>query len=193
MDWYAIQVLTGKEQQVIDALKDYGTQVMQPQVPLFLKNGGKLRLVQKPLMPGYVFASLEITDFYKYKRTDRIEKMMIRLCGNGYEVVEISESELQFLKLCNLGMRPLILDRFGEILIATNPPPWASYARIEGYAGDKFKAKFTVNINGNLKNHSFTIAAFLLKYKGIYKEQLQDLLGDGFGKFDAAYEQVITE
>ena len=63
MDWYAIQVLTGKEAEIITALRDFGAKVLQPQVPIFLKSGGKLRLVQKPLMPGYVLAKIKITDF----------------------------------------------------------------------------------------------------------------------------------
>jgi hypothetical protein len=192
MDWYAIQVMTGKEPEVIAALKDHGKEVLQPQRPLFYRRGGNFRIVQNPLFPGYVFVRLEVTDFYKEKRDLRVEGMMIRLCGNWYESVELSESELQFLRLSILGMQPLMLDKFGETIIATNPPPWALHARVDWYAGDKFKAKLSLNIKGSLKNHSFTIAAFLSQYKGCYREQLQDLLGDGFVKRDAAYKQIIT-
>jgi transcription antitermination factor NusG len=94
MDWYAIQVMTGKETQVVADLKDHGKEVMQPKRPLFYRRGGNLRIVQNPLFPGYVFARLEVTDFYKEKRDLRVEGMMIRLCVNNYEAVELSSDEI---------------------------------------------------------------------------------------------------
>jgi hypothetical protein len=185
MNWYAIQLQTGKESEVAADLKDCGREVLQPQKPLIYKSGGKLKLVQKPLIPGYIFARLEITDFYIYKRDLRIEHMMIRLCGNGYEAVSITESELEFIRLCSLEMKPLLLDLINDKYFnIVNPPPWAEKARINWYAGDKFKANLSVNMKGHLETHSFTIAAFTSRYNGRYRMQLQDLLEDGFAERD---------
>jgi hypothetical protein len=193
MDWYAIQVLTGKEAPVVADLKDHGREVMH-QRPLFYRRGGRFKVVQKPLMPGYVFASLKVEDFYIEKRDLRVEGMMIRLCGNDYEAVRLSREETEFVRQCNRGMWPLELDNLYDTYFQiVNPPSWAVHARIDWYAGDKFKAKFTANIKGGLKDHSFTVAAFTSRYRGRYKEQLQGLLEDGFVKRDAAYEQIVTQ
>lgn len=52
MDWYAIQVLTGKEAEALAGLRDSGVETLEPYVPRFYIRGGKVSLSSKLLIPG---------------------------------------------------------------------------------------------------------------------------------------------
>lgn len=194
MDWYAVQVITGKEPEVLPALRDAGVELLEPVAPMFIKRGGEIRLSCRPLIPGYVFAKLDITDFYKYQRSSRLERMMIRLCGNGRDPVPLMQQELDFLSLCSGCLQPLCLREicYG-IYDIVNSPPWAKDLYIEYYDSRQFEAKIS-NQSGNfLRGHSFKIAAYLECYQGKFSEQLKDLQGSDFDRFNGAAGQAVTQ
>lgn len=176
MNWYAIQVTTGKEAEVIDALKDFGSSVLRPYTSVFFKRSGNISLKQKPLMPGYVIAGFKVTDFYTYKRNQRVEGMMQRLCGNGYESVPLNQEEMSFIRLCCSGVEPLILKKQAtpaeeksryEII---NFPPWAQYAFIEFYDIAKFRVKLHIRTTGAMKDHTFSTAAYSLDSQVVMRD-----------------------
>lgn len=187
MNWYAIQVKTGKENEVSTALKDFGLSVIEPYTSIFFKRGGNISLVKKPLMPGYVIASFEYTDFYIYKQRLRIERMMQRLCGNGFDPVPLNDEDLEFIKRCSYNMEPLILKKreskpgIKNLYDIINSPPWAQYAYIEFFDISKFSVKLHITTNGAMKDHAFRIAAYSIDYTGQYAQQLQDLSFCKFG------------
>lgn len=200
MDWYAVQILTGKEQEVFSTLRDKGVEVIMPCRPLFIRHSNSIVCIEKPLMPGYMIARLEVTDFYKYQKSKRIEKMMIRICGNGYDAVPLNKEEIAFFRLCENSMEPLILKKQFTGLNKTsqsktidilNPPPWADKTSIEWYDIDRFKAKLRIHSSGVMKDRSFTIAAYDVNYTGKYLEQLQGLSQKMFGKFGLSMQQAF--
>jgi hypothetical protein len=205
MDWYAIQVITGKEAEVIAALKDYGVNVYLPYRPMFLRRSGNIMRVDRLLMPGYVIARLERVDFYRYKRNLRIEKMMIRLCGNEYDAVPLSNEEISFLNLCCESMTPLVLKKrlvyleksincLGNgVYDIVNPPPWAESTYVEWYDKRQFEAKLHIKSNGVLKDHAFKVAAWCVnESSGTYEEQLKGLMLKDFGRSNVLQQQVFT-
>lgn len=197
MDWYAIQVITGKEPQVISALKDFGIEVLLPYRPMFLRHSSNIMRVDRPLMPGYVIARLEVTDFYLYQRNQRVEKMMIRICGNGYDAVPLNEEEITFFKYCCDRMMPLKIKKRIENEVLTgynivNSPPWVKNIKVDWYDIDKFKAQICISTSGVIKDHAFTIASYDINDYGSYAEQLQGLSQEGFGKFGRSMRQAVT-
>lgn len=195
MDWYAIQLITGKESQVLAALGDFGVETINPFKPLFMKHGGKLTLIHKPLLPGYLIARLQDIDFYRYQRNERVEKMMIRICGNGYDAVPLTENEISFFKSCCTGLRPLVIKKELSRGYYSFPdfPSWVKDAYIDWYDEDRFRAKVHISMDGRLTFNSFTIAAWSVDYTGAYLEQLQDLSNKEHGQFEFLKRQVIME
>jgi hypothetical protein len=193
MDWYAIQILTGKETEVLSALLAYKRDTITPQLPVFIKRGEKLSLEYRPLMPGYVIAKLEITDFYIYKRGQRAEKMMIRLCGNEYEAVPLESEELCFVSLFYEKVPPVALKLLPDGQYeAIDHPPWMQNIHVRWYDPNKFKAKMSFSTDGSVRERLFSIAAFNPSYLGKYHQQLQDLLGNCKGRAGVMEDQVIT-
>lgn len=82
MNWYAIQVITGKEHEVAAALRDFGMETLEPKTPMIFRFSQKLKLENRLLLPGYVVGRMDEVDFFRYQREPRIERMMIRICGN---------------------------------------------------------------------------------------------------------------
>lgn len=186
MEWYAIEIISGKERQVISALNDWGAETLNPQRPVILKSHEKLRVVYKPLMPGYIIAKLQVTDFYKYKRDLRVEGMMIRICGLAYESIPLNQIEIEFFRRMHYKASLLLISKVKYYYIGDwhnapkgyeilNTPPWADRARIEWYDSDRFKVRLKVKSGGNLKDHIFTTAAFDIDYSGKYQGQLINL------------------
>lgn len=198
MEWYAIQVTTGKENEVKAVLDDYGIETVMPNKPIFLRHAGTLQLIQRPLMPGYIVAKLNITNFYQLKRNKRLARTMIRICGNGYDAVSLNDKELSFFKCCGEVLHPLQLkaDQCNGYTKRTyyiiNPPPWAESLSVEWYDICRFIAKLHIKSNGVLEDHAFKIAAYNVDYGGIYSKQLKDLSSEGFGQSGPVAKQVVT-
>lgn len=194
MDWYAIQVITGKEPEVLPVLRDEGVEILEPVAPMFLKRGGEIRLSHRPLIPGYVFVKLDITDFYKYQRSSRLERMMIRLCGNGRDPVPLTKHELDFLTLCSGCLQPLCIREHDRgVYEILNSPPWIQALNIEWFDRRQFEAKISNQSGSFLRGHSFKIAAYLECYQGKFSEQLKDLQGSDFDRFNEAAGQAVTQ
>lgn len=194
MDWYAVQVITGKEPEVLPALRDAGVELLEPVAPMFIKRGGEIRLSYRPLIPGYIFVKLNITDFYKYQRSSRLERMMIRLCGNGRDPVPLTQQELDFLSLCSGRLQPLCIRELDRgVYEITNSPPWIQALNIEWFDRRQFEAKISNQSGSFLRGHSFKIAAYLECYQGKFSDQLKDLQGSDFDRFNGASGQAVTK
>jgi hypothetical protein len=192
MNWYAIQVITGKETEVRNALTDFGIEVLLPSKPVFYKRSGYIELSYQPLIPGYIIAKMEQVSFYQYQRGKRIEKMMTRLCGNGYDAVPLNDEEISFINNCCDGMEPISLFKHnGGGIDILNPPHWAKNVTVDWYDIDKFKAKLRIRTSGIMKDHSFSIAAYDIEYSGKFAEQLQGLSKSTFGEFGRSIRQAI--
>jgi hypothetical protein len=194
MDWYAIQVITGKEPEIIPALHDFNVDMILPQRPMIIRREGMLKLANKPLMPGYIIAHLQAEDFYRYQRNQRVEKMMIRICGNGYDAVPLKEEELDFFRFFCGCIEPLILDgsnAFDEGYVIQNPPPWDAKAEVIKYDDHKFEASIKLRSTGFFNNHEIKIAAYHKRYSGLFSEQLKGLSDVGFGRSKATERQTI--
>ncbi len=62
MEYYAVQVWTGKEDEFADrvaAVPGMESKAMVPKRALPIKRGGKTRTEQRPLFPGYVFLAID--------------------------------------------------------------------------------------------------------------------------------------
>jgi hypothetical protein len=194
MDWYAIQIITGKEPEIIPALCDFGVEMILPQRPMIIRRGRTLKLVYKPLMPGYIIAYLQVEDFYRYQRNQRVEKMMIRICGNGYDAVPLKEEELDFFGFFCSYIEPLILDGSSAIdegYVIQNPPPWGSKGVVIKYDDHKFEASIKLQSTGYFNNHVVKVAAYHKRYCGLFSDQLQGLSDVGFGRSKATERQTM--
>jgi hypothetical protein len=188
MEWYAIQAVSGKEMNLVKMLRYTGAEFLFPRKPMFARHKNSINLQYKPVMPGYIIAKTTVEDFYKKKHDLCFQGIMIRICGNWYDAVCLSQEDVKFYKACNQTMKPLIVRKeFGALdgsayYSVLNPPPWAESAFVDWYYIDRFKAKFHFQRGGEPdravgeQNYSsFTVAAYSVDYQGKYLSQLQDL------------------
>lgn len=61
MDWYVLQVLTGREREVCDELRRVGINACAPKERRMIRRRGVWREEDHLLLPSYVFAGLEYT------------------------------------------------------------------------------------------------------------------------------------
>jgi len=61
MSWYALQVLTGREQDVAEMLRRTRIQAIAPEEQVFERRGGEWHTVRKTLLPGYVLIHVDMT------------------------------------------------------------------------------------------------------------------------------------
>lgn len=195
MNWYALQVISGAEVDVVQLMDKYGCQTILPHVPIFLKQQGKVSVINRPLLPGYVFALSNPETLSRIKENERLkywQRKIIRICGNGTSPVPLDDSEIYFFRMCSNHMWPLEIRSLGygnsgyeyEIL---NPPPWADMIHVRWYDSDRFKANIILRDGDQFKDRSFNIAAINTYYTGSLREQLfQRLSASYHGQFEVA-------
>lgn len=205
MEWYVLQVMTGCEADVAQQMEQNGYKVILPYVPIFLKQGwargGNLVLIKRPMLPGYVLVKADLSDLYRIMqihRLKRLQKKIVRICGNGSSPVSLDKNEIFFFRACQKFMRPLQLvpnqcfqgavNR--ETFQIVNAPPWAKNIYIKWYDQDRFKAKVAILSGSMFRERLFNVAAYNLHYNGAFADQLmnlytQSLNESSHGQFEA--------
>ncbi len=104
--WYVLQVLTGRELSVRDALAQAGVQAKVPRELAYIRRGGTWVLTEKTIIPGYVFMGLreELTDAVYYLSTGI--PGVVRLLGVPRPLA-ISKLEAERLYLLTPSDEPL--------------------------------------------------------------------------------------
>lgn len=59
MHWYVLQVMTGREREVCEALRRKGIEARAPEEKVLLRRRGVWREEQRLLLPGYVFTGVD--------------------------------------------------------------------------------------------------------------------------------------
>jgi len=94
MSWYAMQVLTGREDDVVAMLHRAGIHATTPVRAVLERRGGQWEPVRKALLPGYVLIECEMTVplYYHLGRKPAV----VRLLGSAGQVVSpISPEQMQ--------------------------------------------------------------------------------------------------
>lgn len=189
MEWYALQVITGKEAEVAQEIKQlahetrqYEFDIILPYVPIFLKRSAKLSIMKRPMLPGYVLVKADLSSLYLLMQKERLrlQKKIVRICGSGYSPVPLDEDEISFFRSCSEFMKPLIfekkrIDRQQHVYTVVNPPPWAVDVEINTYDRQHFQAEASVWCGRQLQKRSFGIAAYPSYYNGFFASQLHSL------------------
>lgn len=61
MNWYVLQVLTGRERDVCEALRRKGVRARAPAQRMDIRRRGQWQTEERLLLPGYVFVGAEYT------------------------------------------------------------------------------------------------------------------------------------
>ena len=59
MEWYVLQVMTGREKEVCEALRRKGIEARAPEEKVLLRRRGVWHEEQRLLLPGYVFVGVD--------------------------------------------------------------------------------------------------------------------------------------
>lgn len=149
-NWYVIHVLTGKELDVKSSVQKEGFKALVPRRILREKRKGKWREVERLLIPGYVFVSVEMSDknYYSISGFPGVIDIL-RGASNSPDPVSFKEMQVIFRLTRDgdmVGISDVFLD--GDSVKVLSGP-------LEGYEGlivkvDKrrFRAKVKFNLIG---------------------------------------------
>lgn len=104
--WYVLQVSTGQEMAVRDALQNLGIRAAVPREERAIRSGGGWTTKVYTLLPGYVFLALEY-NAENYYRVKAIPHVLRFLGPNGLSPSYLTHLEVEWLRL---------LDNNGELL-----------------------------------------------------------------------------
>jgi transcriptional antiterminator NusG len=120
--WYVAQVITGKEQRIMDALRRAEYRALAPSKIMRERVHGEWRERERRLFPGYVFAYCSMTpeDYYAITATPHV----IRLLGSG-KPEPVTEDEAERLLQIGgdgtpLGASDVRIDN-GRITVLSGP------------------------------------------------------------------------
>jgi transcription antitermination factor NusG len=93
MNWYALQVMTGKEQDVAAAIRRIGIQAIAPEEQMLERHGGEWKTIRKTLIPGYVLihADMTVTLYYNLSRKPHVIKLV---GGAGEKMASIPDEQI---------------------------------------------------------------------------------------------------
>ena len=77
--WYVLQVSTGQETGVRDALQGLGIRAAVPREERAIRNGGGWTTKVYTLLPGYVFLALEYSAENYYRVKAKMVEMMVMM------------------------------------------------------------------------------------------------------------------
>jgi transcription antitermination factor NusG len=93
-EWFAVQVWTGREQRCADRLSQRRYEVLLPSYPEFHRWSDRLKRVERPLFPGYLFCRTSAESVGKIVTTPWI----IRIVGSENGPVPVAAEEVAALK-----------------------------------------------------------------------------------------------
>lgn len=102
-DWYAVQVHTGREQRVADAIRGrLGLQLFLPTYKCRTRWSDRVRDFERPLFAGYVFTRCERRLCREISRSPGV----LRIVGNGAAVPDAEIERVQQLVSAGAGVMP---------------------------------------------------------------------------------------
>lgn len=104
--WYVLQVTTGQETGVRDALQTLGIRAAVPREERAIRSGGGWTTKVYTLLPGYVFLALEYSA-ENYYRVKAIPHVLRFLGSNGLSPSYLTHLEVEWLRLLDNGGEPL--------------------------------------------------------------------------------------
>ena len=157
--WYVVHTLTGQEdrvrasiQKVIDSgkLGETVSQVLVPMEKVSEVKGGKKKISERRVFPGYVMIQMELNDdtWYSIKSTPGVAGFV----GSGLKPVALGEEEVrQILQASQEKMEkptPKVIFDKGEAVRITEGPFTNFNGVVEEIHPEKGKLKVTVTIFG---------------------------------------------
>ena len=100
--WYVLQVTTGQETGVRDALQTLGIRAAVPREERAIRSGGGWTTKVYTLLPGYVFLALEYSA-ENYYRVKAIPHVLRFLGSNGLSPSYLTHLEVEWLRLLDNG------------------------------------------------------------------------------------------
>ncbi len=156
--WYAIQVYSGSEKAVKKAienlaqeenLKDRIKEVVVPTEDVIEVKGGKKKITERSIYPGYVFANMDL-DLDLWQKIQSLPKVS-RFIGESKKPTPISEADVQKImeKAQQKGApKPKISYEPGETVRITEGPFANFTGVVEEYDMEHGKLKLNVSIFG---------------------------------------------
>lgn len=162
--WYALFVLTGKENEVRDRLqyrfKNIEIRVVVPRRSLRERKNGEWAFKTKPLFPGYVLINgyIGVKEYYMLKDVPGL----LRVLRSGYDMQEIDEQEMSVIgkMICNsdiVGISSIYTK--DDRIVVTSGPLLGLEGFIETVDKRKGRAKVRINFLGEPRTVDFGIAA----------------------------------
>jgi transcription antitermination factor NusG len=105
LPWYALRIQSRRERQIAAALHGKGYEVFLPIYRCRRRWSDRIKVLELPLFPGYVFSRFEVQKRLPVLKTPGI----IQVVGVGKTPVPIEESEIsaiQAIVVANLAARP---------------------------------------------------------------------------------------
>ena len=112
--WYVLQVSTGQETAVREALEGLGVRAAMPREERLIRSGGGWTTKVYTLLPGYVFLALEYSA-ENYYRVKAIPHVLRFLGSNGLSPSYLTHLEVEWLRLLDNGGEPLKPSRVEEL------------------------------------------------------------------------------
>ena len=100
--WYVLQVTTGQETEVRDALQALGVRAAVPREERAIRSGGGWTTKIYTLLPGYVFLALEYSA-ENYYRVKGIPHVLRFLGSSGLSPSYLTHLEVEWLRLLDNG------------------------------------------------------------------------------------------
>ena len=156
--WYAIQVYSGSEKAVKKAienlaqeenLKDRIKEVVVPTEDVIEVKGGKKKITERSIYPGYVFVNMDL-DLDLWQKIQSLPKVS-RFIGESKKPTPISEADVQKIleKAQKKGApKPKISYEPGEMVRITEGPFANFTGVVEEYDMEHGKLKLNVSIFG---------------------------------------------
>ena len=112
--WYVLQVSTGQETAVREALEGLGVRAAVPREERLIRSGGGWTTKVYTLLPGYVFLALEYSA-ENYYRVKAIPHVLRFLGPNGLSPSYLTHLEVEWLRLLDNGGELLKPSRVEEL------------------------------------------------------------------------------
>jgi transcription antitermination factor NusG len=93
--WYALQVRSRKEGYVASQIEGQGYECLLPTFKSIRKWSDRVKEVEQPLFPGYLFCRFE----FQNRRPVITTPGVLQIVGYGRKAISVSEEEIQSLKV----------------------------------------------------------------------------------------------
>lgn len=101
-NWYALQVIAGREKEIADKLRAAGIRSAVPERELMIRRGGEWKIETHLFFAGYVFICCQYTAdiYHTAKHIDGV----IKILPDAIHPVPLHPHEADFVKICSRGV-----------------------------------------------------------------------------------------